>query len=95
MTAGYALPPVAGGPGVQLLYNSGTAAPQPIFLARHTLNGTAAPNTVGGTLTLNSVAEDEVFYHSYFLDPSDRVQLALQADATGVSLPEMPVTLAA
>ena len=46
LTATHALPAFKGTEVVQLVYNSETAAPKPIFLVRHPLSGTTVATTV-------------------------------------------------
>jgi YD repeat-containing protein len=85
LTAGYSLPAYNGRETLRLVYNSATAAPNPIFVVRHTLSDTAVPDSVGATLTLNGVAGTEVFFDTSSLATEDLVQIAVQGDATGLA----------
>jgi YD repeat-containing protein len=85
LTATHSLPAYNGHESLGLVYNSAIAAPNPIFLVRHTLSDTAVPDTVGAILTLDGVAGTEVYYDTSSLATEDTVQIALQGDAAGLA----------
>jgi YD repeat-containing protein len=67
-------------------YNSTAADPRPIFLDRYTLDpGLSEPPTVAAVLTFNGVQASPVYFDTSLLNPGDTMQIALQADATGLA----------
>ncbi len=76
---------------VSLVYNSTTANAQPIFLAEYQLPlGQAVPSTITAQLTFNNTPLAAVTYNTSGLNPGDIVQIALQANATGLSTGRYP-----
>jgi len=76
---------------LSLDYNSTTANAQPIFLAEYQLPfGQSVPSTITAQLTFNNTPLATVTYDTSGLNPGDIVQIALQADATGVSTGRYP-----
>ncbi len=76
---------------VSLDYNSTTANAQPIFLAEYQLPfGQAVPSTITAQLTFNNTPLTTVTYNTSGLNPGDIVQIALQANATGLSTGRYP-----
>jgi YD repeat-containing protein len=84
LTAAHSLPAYNGRETLQLVYDSESVAPNPVFLVRYTLSDISVPDSVGATLTLNGVTGDEVFFDTTALSTEDTVQIALQADGTGL-----------
>ena len=73
-------------PAIALTYNWLTADPQPIIVVHHTLDDTQSiPTKVNATLTFNSVAGTTWYYNTSQFIPGDIQQIALQANATGLS----------
>ena len=93
---GHALPGY--NPGVaplDLVYSSAAAAPQPIFLDHYALpTAQALPLVLQAQLTFNNVPGQTVFYSTAGLNPGDVVQLALQANATGLATGRYPYQVA-
>jgi YD repeat-containing protein len=74
-----------------LVYNSTAANAQPIFLTEYQLPlGQAVPSTITAQLTFNNTALATVTYSTAALNPGDIVQIALQANATGLSTGRYP-----
>ena len=76
-----------GSPQLGLTYSSLAADPRPIFLDHFELDPaqTTAPSHVSAKLTLNGVAGSQIWYDTSLLNPGDIMQIALQADATGLT----------
>ena len=71
---------------VVLNYNSLGANPLPIVVAQHVLDPTkSTPSQVQAELTFNGVSGGTSYYNTSALQPGDIMQIALQANATGLS----------
>jgi RHS repeat-associated protein len=74
---------------LQLDYSSTAASSQPIFLVHYQLP-TTLPSNVTAQLTLNGNVAATVTYNPSNLNPGDFMQLALQANALGLSTGRYP-----
>ncbi|HZW34311.1 MAG TPA: hypothetical protein VFF52_26545, partial [Isosphaeraceae bacterium] len=73
-------------PGIALDYDSLTADPRPIILVPHPLDPTqVVPTAVNATLTFNSQVGTTWYYNTSQFIPGDVQEIALQANATGLS----------
>jgi YD repeat-containing protein len=75
-------------PGVSsaaLVYDSVAAEPDPIFTVNYELDPSrSVPDRVAARLTFNGVTGSWVYYDTSRMNPGNVVQLALQADRTGL-----------
>jgi hypothetical protein len=73
-------------PALALTYDSLVADARPIVVEHHTIDPTLAiPTKVSGQLTFNGTTGTAYYYDTSQFIPGDIEQIALQADATGLS----------
>jgi hypothetical protein len=74
-------------PALALTYDSLTAHPLPIIVVEHPLDAAqAVPSKVSAQLTFNSTAGTTWYYDTSQFTPGDIEQIALQANATSLSV---------
>jgi RHS repeat-associated protein len=75
-----------GVPPMHLVYSSLAADARPIFIVHFKIDPSqAVPPTVSAKLTFNGSAGQTYYWNTLLLNPGDFMQMALQADATGLS----------